>query len=76
MSGVLIVRHGVTGYLVDPGSISGFADRLATYCRDAALRRQHGAAALAESGQYEWDAINQTVADTYLRLIRQKQPRG
>lgn len=71
-----IVRHGVTGYLVDPGSISGFADRLATYCRDAALRRQHGAAALAESGQYEWDAINQTVADTYLRLIRQKQPRG
>ncbi|HMO76203.1 MAG TPA: glycosyltransferase family 1 protein [Sphingopyxis sp.] len=71
-----IVKHGVTGYLVAPGSIGAFADDLELYCRDPALRAQHGAAALAESLQYEWDAINQTVADTYLRLIRQKQRRG
>lgn len=67
-----IVRDGVTGFLVEPGSISVFADRLQTYCTDAQLRSAHGAAALAESRTYDWDAINQVVADTYLRLIRQR----
>ena len=71
-----IVKHGVTGYLVPPGSIGSFADDLERYCRDSALRAAHGAAALAESATYQWDAINQSVADTYLRLIRQKQRRG
>ncbi|WP_374526317.1 glycosyltransferase family 4 protein [Sphingopyxis sp.] len=71
-----IVKHGQTGYLVSPGAISLFADDLEHYCRDAELRAAHGAAARAESGAYQWDAINQSVADTYLRLIRQKQRRG
>ena len=70
-----IVKHGVTGYLVAPGSIGLFADDLELYCRDPQLRAKHGAAALAESGAYQWDAINQSVADTYVRLIRQKQRR-
>ncbi len=71
-----IVKDRVTGYLVPPGSITGFADHLQRYCQDDGLRREHGAAALAESHQYQWDAINQTVADTYMRLIRQKQRGG
>lgn len=71
-----IVKHGQTGYLVTPGSITSFADDLERYCRDPALRAAHGAAALQESATYQWDAINQTVADTYLRLIRQKQRHG
>ncbi|MGB3845004.1 MAG: glycosyltransferase family 1 protein [Sphingopyxis sp.] len=71
-----IVKDRVTGYLVTPGSITGFADHLQRYCQDDGLRREHGAAALAESHQYQWDAINQTVADTYMRLIRQKQRGG
>lgn len=71
-----IVKHGVTGYLVSPGLITGFADHLQHYCQDIGLRAKHGAAALAESHHYQWDAINQTVADTYIRLIRQKQRRG
>jgi Glycosyltransferase len=71
-----IVKHGQTGYLVEPGSIGLFADDLEHYCRDPALRAAHGAAALAESRSYQWDTINQAVADTYLRLIRQKQRRG
>lgn len=71
-----IVKHGVTGYLVSPGAIGSFADDLELYCRDPALRAAHGAAALAESATYQWDAINQSVADTYLRLIRQKQRKG
>lgn len=71
-----IVKHGQTGYLVTPGSITSFADDLENYCRNSALRAAHGAAALQESATYQWDAINQTVADTYLRLIRQKQRHG
>lgn len=71
-----IVKHGQTGYLVSPGAITLFADDLERYCRDAGLRAAHGAAAREESGAYQWDAINQSVADTYLRLIRQKQRRG
>ncbi len=71
-----IVRQGETGYLVEPGSISGFADRLQSYCNDPVLRMAHGEAALAESQKYDWDAINQVVADTYLRLIRQRAARS
>ncbi|QJB68508.1 glycosyltransferase family 4 protein [Parasphingorhabdus halotolerans] len=68
-----IVKDGVTGYLVEPGSITGFADRLQNYCNDPGLRKKHGNAALAESNKYDWDTINQVVADTYIRLIRQRQ---
>ena len=68
-----IVKHGVTGFLVSPGAITLFADDLELYCRDPGLRAAHGAAAVQESAAYQWDAINQTVADTYVRLIRQKQ---
>jgi phosphatidylinositol alpha 1,6-mannosyltransferase len=39
------------------------------------LRQEHGIAGETRSLDYSWDAINQTVADTYLRLIRQKAVR-
>lgn len=67
-----IVKHRVTGYLVEPGAISLFADDLQRYCEDDLLRAKHGSAALMESKSYQWDAINQAVANTYMRLIRQK----
>jgi glycosyltransferase involved in cell wall biosynthesis len=71
-----IVKHGQTGFLVEPGSISSFADRLQSYCENATLRDLHGAAALAESQKYDWDAINQVVAETYIRMIRQRAARS
>ena len=71
-----IVKHGQTGFLVEPGSISSFADRLQSYCEDTALRGLHGAAALAESQKYDWDAINEVVAETYIRMIRQRAARS
>ena len=71
-----IVKHGQTGFLVEPGSISSFADRLQSYCMDKTLRDLHGAAALAESQKYDWDAINQVVAETYIRMIRQRAARA
>ena len=48
--------------------VAGFADAIAPYCRDDALRHAHGAAGERASRAYSWDAINQAVVDTYLRL--------
>jgi glycosyltransferase involved in cell wall biosynthesis len=67
-----LVEDKVSGRLITPGAIAQFADALRSYCENPALRREHGSAGEARSLDYSWDAINQTVADTYLRLIRQR----
>lgn len=64
-----LVDHGVTGQLVEPGDVPGFADAVARYITDPALRAAHGAAGEMASRAYGWDAINSVVADTYLRLL-------
>lgn len=63
-----LVKDGVTGRLVPPGKAAIFADAIAPYCTDPALRRAHGEAGEEKSKQYDWDTINQAVVDTYLRL--------
>jgi phosphatidylinositol alpha 1,6-mannosyltransferase len=67
-----LVEDKVSGRLITPGAIAQFADALQAYCADPALRTTHGQAGEERSLEYSWDAINQTVADTYLRLIRQR----
>jgi len=67
-----LVDDRVSGRLIRPGAIHQYADALAAYVQDPALRAAHGAAGEARSHDYSWDRINQTVADTYLRLIRHK----
>ncbi|WP_170003291.1 glycosyltransferase family 4 protein [Pseudopontixanthobacter vadosimaris] len=64
-----LVEDGVTGKLVPPGSADGFADALAPYLADAALRTAHGEAGERRSRDYSWDAINKVMAETYLRLV-------
>lgn len=61
-----------SGRLIPPGAIHQFAEALRSYIEDPALRRAHGAAGEARASEFSWDRINQAVADTYLRLIRQK----
>ncbi|WP_373489362.1 glycosyltransferase family 4 protein [Blastomonas sp.] len=68
-----LVEHGVTGNLVRPGATVEFADALQTYCADPALRALHGAAGVRRSEKYSWDRINRGLAETYIRLIRQRQ---
>ncbi|RDC60595.1 GDP-mannose-dependent alpha-mannosyltransferase [Alteripontixanthobacter maritimus] len=63
-----LVDDGVSGRLVQPGDTAAFADALAPYCTDPQLRRSHGRAGEKRAQDYDWDAINQTVADSYLRL--------
>lgn len=73
-----IVADGVTGRLVAPSgskdaNAAAFADALAPYCLDPALRCAHGAAGAARACEYSWEAINRTVADTYVRLIEDRR---
>jgi phosphatidylinositol alpha 1,6-mannosyltransferase len=70
-----LVEDKVSGRLITPGAINQYADALQAYCVNADLRADHGSAGELRSHDYSWDAINQTVADTYLRLIRQRAVR-
>lgn len=71
-----LVLDKVSGRLIPPGAINQYADALQAYCTDEALRAKHGGAGEQRSLEYSWDAINQTVADTYIRLIRQRAARS
>lgn len=64
-----LVEDGATGRVVPPGNLDGFSRALTLYCKDAALRRRHGEAGLRKAQGYSWDAVNQAVLDTYLRLL-------
>lgn len=71
-----LVEDKVSGRLILPGAINQFADVLQAYCTDPDLRTRHGDAGEQRSLNYSWDAINQTMADTYIRLIRQRAARS
>jgi glycosyltransferase involved in cell wall biosynthesis len=71
-----LVRDGVTGRLVRPGWIEGFADALALYCTDEGVRRSAGAAGEKAAGRFGWDEVNQALVDTYLRVVRQRAAGG
>lgn len=70
-----LVEQGINGRLVRPGAIHAFAEALRGYIEDADLRARHGAAGERRSLDFSWDRINQAVADTYQRLIRQRSKR-
>ena len=67
-----LIADGVTGRLVEPRDIGAYADAIAAYVADPALRARHGAAGEERSRDYSWDAINRAVADTYLRLVARR----
>lgn len=71
-----LVRDGVTGRLVRPGWIEGFAEALALYCTDENIRRAAGEAGEKAAEQFGWDQVNQALVDTYLRVVRQRAAGG
>ena len=71
-----LIADGVNGTLVPPGDIAAFADALTRYIADPELRAAHGRSGEERSRAYAWDAINQVVADTYLRLIAARRCRS
>lgn len=64
-----LVADGVTGRLIPPGSIDGFAEALDAYCRTPALRIAHGRAGAEASKAYDWDRVNHAVLEQYNRLV-------
>jgi phosphatidylinositol alpha 1,6-mannosyltransferase len=70
-----LVDDRVSGRLIRPGAVHQFAEAVRTYVEQPDLRARHGAAGEARAQVFSWDRINQTVADTYLRLVRQKAAR-
>ncbi|MEW9856808.1 glycosyltransferase family 4 protein [Novosphingobium sp. M1R2S20] len=71
-----LVEDHVSGRLIRPGAVHQFAEALRGYIADPELRASHGAAGEARAHDFSWDKINQAVADTYLRLIRQRAARS
>ncbi|EIZ77852.1 group 1 glycosyl transferase [Novosphingobium sp. Rr 2-17] len=67
-----LVDDHVSGRLIPPGAVHQFAEALKGYLVNPQLREAHGAAGAARASEFSWDRINHTVADTYVRLIRQK----
>lgn len=70
-----LVIDKISGRLITPGAVGQFADALQSYCENPAIRLEHGAEGEKRALGYSWDAINQVIADIYLRLIRQKRAR-
>lgn len=64
-----LVHHGISGQLVTPGDIAGYAAALTTYLTDDRAAAMAGEAGLALSRRYSWDEINQTMLDHYLAIV-------
>ncbi|MDQ2893037.1 MAG: glycosyltransferase family 1 protein [Pseudomonadota bacterium] len=67
-----LVKEGITGFLVEPTDIAGYADAIARIVADPRLRDAMGAAGNAEAAHYRWDSANQAVLDTYLALLERR----
>lgn len=64
-----LVHHGISGQLVTPGDIPGYAAALMTYLTDDRAAASAGEAGLALSRRYAWDEINQTMLDHYMAIV-------
>lgn len=71
-----VVQDGVTGALVPARDAQAMAAAMARYVSDAALQKQHGAAALENSlRHYSMQAMLQAYAGMYDRMLAAKQAR-
>lgn len=64
-----LVSQGETGYLVEPGNIAAFADKLAALIADDALRAAMSKASLAHSMDRTWDAVLHRLLENYGEAI-------
>jgi phosphatidylinositol alpha 1,6-mannosyltransferase len=68
-----LVQDGITGILDEGADIEGFADALAAYQQDPALRARHGEAGLAFAKRMDWDEINGALMHVYERTIERRR---
>ena len=67
-----LIDDGQSGRLIAPGAVADYADALRAYALDPGLRTQHGQEGELRSRAFSWNQINQTVVDTYLRLVERQ----
>ena len=67
-----LVEEGVTGLLVSPRDIAGYATAIARFAEDDTARRAAGEAGHARAAGYRWDAVNQAVLDAYLETMARR----
>ncbi|MHA6722724.1 glycosyltransferase family 4 protein [Sphingomonas sp. RS2018] len=66
-----LVEDGVTGFLVEPTDIAGYADAIARIVADPALKTAMGEAGAARAAGYRWDTANEAVLDAYRAVLDQ-----
>lgn len=64
-----LVDDGITGRLVPPDDIAGYADALTLYLTDPGARAAAGSAGLKAAQAYDWDEINGAVLARYRELV-------
>jgi phosphatidylinositol alpha 1,6-mannosyltransferase len=67
-----LVDDGVTGMLVEPRDISGYANAIEKLVLDHDARRTMGIMGNRKAAGYRWDTINEGVLTTYLALMDER----
>ncbi len=67
-----IVRHGVNGLLVEPGSAPHMADAISKLLDDSALCESMGKEARESVRKYQWKAVAEDYISLYRRVCEQK----
>lgn len=65
-----VIDDGATGFLVDPGDVPGWVDRLSRVLTDDGLRSRMSAAARAESELHSWRASTEALVRHYEKAVR------
>lgn len=68
-----IIDDRVTGRLVPPSDVMGFADALQAYLLDPGARAAAGSAGLEAAKAYDWDRINGAVLARYQEIVAAHQ---
>jgi glycosyltransferase involved in cell wall biosynthesis len=68
-----LVEEGITGRLVGPRDIAGYADAIAALALDDDTRLAMGHAGNRAAANYRWETINEAVLTAYLEIL---QPPG
>lgn len=68
-----LVDDGVTGFIVDPTDIAGYAEAIGRLIVDPALRIAAGKAGHERVRDYDWEKVNGVMIAAYLSLLEGKK---
>ncbi|SFG40815.1 Glycosyltransferase involved in cell wall bisynthesis [Novosphingobium sp. CF614] len=68
-----IVIDGLTGALIPPGDVEGYALAISRYLNDPALRKAHAFNAHTHSQAFTWDRANAGMVDAYFSALAKHQ---